>query len=250
MSRVRVETTTGAYDRSGSRGCQGKPLGKRGSALPRPAVPGYSVRALTSASAAVTGAIDAVILAGGNAVRLGGVQKASLVYDGERFINRILRTLAPLFQSFTIVTNDPKPFEGLGVRLVRDEREGLGPLMGLYSGLKSSRAEASFVTAVDTPLLSARLVRRLLEGEEACDAFVPRWNGNLEPLCAVYGRRCLPSIERVIEQRRIVSFFPLVRVCFLDEPVVRQLDPQGRSFFNVNSPADYEALRSIGSGGS
>ena len=193
--------------------------------------------------------MDAIVLAGGSAVRLGGANKALLRVGGERFIDRILRTLAPLFDSVTIVSGDPRPYEGLGARVIRDEREGVGPLMGLYSGLKASRGDASFVTAVDTPLVNAKLVERLLRVEGSCDALVPKWNGNLEPLCALYTRRCLPHVERVLEQRRIVSFFPLVRVCYLEETEVAELDPLGRSFLNVNSPADYDALRSIVEGG-
>jgi len=189
--------------------------------------------------------VDAIILAGGSAVRLGGANKALLQVGGERFIDRILRTLAPLFHSFTIVSSDPRPYRDLGVRVIADEQQGLGPLMGLYSGLKASRGEASFVTAVDTPLVSAKLVERLLQTEDSCDAMVPKWNGNPEPLCAVYARRCLPHVERVLERRRIVSFFPLVRVCYLEESAVAEVDPLGRSFLNVNSPADYEALRSV-----
>ncbi len=193
--------------------------------------------------------MDAIVLPGGSAVRLGGANKALLRVGGERFIDRILRTLAPLFDSVTIVSGDPRPYEGLKARVIADEREGLGPLMGLYSGLKASRGDASFVTAVDTPLVNAKLVERLLLLEGSCDALVPKWNGNLEPLCALYTRRCLPHVERVLEQRRIVSFFPLVRVCYLEESEVAELDPLGRSFLNVNSPADYEALRSIVEGG-
>jgi len=189
--------------------------------------------------------VGAIILAGGNAVRLGGANKAILRVGGERFIDRILRVLAPLFDSFMIVTQDPGPYAGLGASVVADEREGLGPLMGLYSGLKASRCNVSFVTAVDTPMVSPRLVERMLRTEGQYDAMVPRWNGNLEPLCALYSHRCLPAIERVIERRRIVSFFPLVRVRYVEESTIRELDPLGRSFFNVNSPADYEALQTM-----
>jgi len=190
--------------------------------------------------------MNAIILAGGLALRMGGTTKAFLRLDGERFIDRILRVLGPLFEAFIVVTNEPELFAGLGVRVVRDEREGVGPLMGLYSGLKASVSTTSFITAADTPLVNEALVRRLLGIGEECDVLVPRWNGNVEPLCAVYARRCLPAIERVLDRGRIVSFFPLVRVCYLEEPAVRMLDPRGLSFFNVNSPADYDSLRSLG----
>jgi len=190
--------------------------------------------------------MNAIILAGGLALRMGGTTKAFLRLDGERFIDRILRVLGPLFEAFIVVTNEPELFAGLGVRVVRDEREGVGPLMGLYSGLKASVSTTSFITAADTPLVNETLVRRLLGIGEECDVLAPRWNGNVEPLCAVYARRCLPAIESVLDRGRIVSFFPLVRVCYLEEAIVRALDPRGLSFFNVNSPADYDALQSLG----
>jgi len=190
--------------------------------------------------------MNAIILAGGRSLRMGGTTKAFLRLRGERFIDRILRVLGPLFDAFIVVTNEPELYVGFDVRVVRDEREGVGPLMGLYSGLKASVSTTSFITAVDMPLVNGALVRRLLMMGEDCDALVPRWNGNVEPLCAVYSRRCLPAIESVLDRGRIVSFFPLVRACYLEEPAVRKLDPRGQSFFNVNSPADYDALRSLG----
>ena len=134
-------------------------------------------------------------------------------------------------------------------RVVRDEREKSRPLMGIYSGFKASASDASFVTAADTPLLAEALVRRLMEAGQECDACVPRWKGEVEPLCAVYSRRCLPAIESVLDANpsnpRIISFFPLARACFVEESAVRRLDPEGLSFFNVNTRADYDALRAI-----
>jgi molybdopterin-guanine dinucleotide biosynthesis protein A len=132
--------------------------------------------------------------------------------------------------------------------------------MGVYSGLKASGSEMNFVTAVDTPLVVEALVRHLMEIGDECDARVPRWEGRVEPLCAVYSRRCLPAIESVLDQgrnvaentatantatARIIAFFPLIRACFVEESAVRKLDPQGLSFFNVNTRADYNALRAI-----
>ena len=56
----------------------------------------------------------------------------------------------------------------------------------IYSGLKASGSEMNFVTAVDTPLLAGDLVRGLGQGGDGCDVRVPRWKGELDPLCAVY----------------------------------------------------------------
>ncbi len=190
--------------------------------------------------------MNAIVLAGGRSRRMDGARKAFLRLGGETFLHRTLRVLAPVVQSFLIVTNEPDLYAGFGAQVVQDEKEGVGPLMGIYSGLKASGSDASFVTAVDTPLVSPGLVRRLMDADPQCDVSVPRWGGEVEPLCAVYSRRCLPAIESALEENpvnpRIIAFFPHVRVCILDESEVQAFDPEGLSFFNVNTQSDYEAL--------
>jgi molybdopterin-guanine dinucleotide biosynthesis protein A len=211
--------------------------------------------------------MNAIILAGGLSRRMNGTRKAFLRLGDETFLERILGVLGPFVDSFLIVTNEPDRYAGFGAQVVRDEREGVGPLMGICSGLKASQAETSFVTAVDTPLLAPGLVRHLAEDGDDCDARVPRWHGDMQPLCAVYSSRCLPAIEHVLDQERagedvspgtgprtgprgrIIAFFPLVRVCIVEEPAVRKLDPEGISFFNVNTFKDYESLRSLATDG-
>lgn len=115
--------------------------------------------------------------------------------------------------------------------------------MGLFTGLSACGSELAFVTTADTPLLQPALVRYLLDNALECDALVPCWEKGAEPLCATYARRCLPAIERVLDQGRVVSFFPAVRVRLVPQSIVRGIDPDGASFFNVNTPEDYERLR-------
>lgn len=189
--------------------------------------------------------MNAIILAGGLSRRMHGTRKAFLRLGDETFIERILRLLGAHFNALYIVTNDTELYARFDARVVRDEKEGLGPLMGVYSGLKASGSDMNFVTAVDTPLVAEALVCHLMEIGEGCDARVPRWEGRVEPLCAVYSRRCLTAIESVLDQGRIIAFFPFIRTCFVEESAVRKLDPRGLSFFNVNTLADYNALRAI-----
>jgi molybdopterin-guanine dinucleotide biosynthesis protein A len=192
--------------------------------------------------------MNAIILAGGLSRRMNGTRKAFLRLGDESFIERILRLVKPFTDAAYIVTNEPDLYARFDARAVPDEQQGAGPLMGVYSGLKASGSEMNFVTAVDTPLLSAALAGALVEAAEECEAAVPRWKAGMEPLCAVYARRCLPAIESVLAQGRIVGFFPLVRTRFIEESVVRALDPEGLSFFNVNTPEDYDALLALHAG--
>jgi molybdopterin-guanine dinucleotide biosynthesis protein A len=70
-----------------------------------------------------------------------------------------------------------------------------------------------------------------------------------EPLHALYRKSCLPAIEAALNagRRRAVSFLQDVNVCYLDEGVLRQVDPELRSFRNVNTPQEWaQAARDLG----
>jgi molybdopterin-guanine dinucleotide biosynthesis protein A len=59
-----------------------------------------------------------------------------------------------------------------------------------------------------------------------------------QTLHAIYGKSCLPAIEARIarEELQVVGFFDDVAVRTIDLPEIRALDPDGRSFFNANTP--------------
>jgi molybdopterin-guanine dinucleotide biosynthesis protein A len=71
-------------------------------------------------------------------------------------------------------------------------------------------------------------------------------DGYEQPLHALYHRRCLPAIEVHLAARhlRVISFMPDVRTRYVQEPELRLLDPQLRSFLNTNTPQEWaEAMR-------
>jgi molybdopterin-guanine dinucleotide biosynthesis protein A len=94
------------------------------------------------------------------------------------------------------------------------------------------------VVGCDMPFLSARLLAHLagLSGES--DVVAPRIGGRPEPLHAVYAPACLAAIRPRVEagQLRIVGFYDDVRVRYVEEPALRAIDPELRSFRNVNTP--------------
>ncbi len=188
--------------------------------------------------------MDALILAGGRARRMGGQTKALLSLGGRSFIELILGTVTPLVDTVILSTNEPEAYRHLNLRIVTDDEEGKGPLMGILAGLRASGADSCFVAAADAPLLQKSLVLAIAAASALeNDVTVPTWEGKLEPLCALYSRNCIPAIEKTIDQGRVISFYPLVRVCRMPEEEVRAADPQGLSFFNVNSPGDLARLR-------
>jgi molybdopterin-guanine dinucleotide biosynthesis protein A len=79
------------------------------------------------------------------------------------------------------------------------------------------------------------------------DVVIPRVGGLTEPLHAIYSKQCLQPIERVLASggRRIISFFPEVRVRYIEEREISLFDPQYLSFFNINTPGDLEKARRL-----
>jgi molybdopterin-guanine dinucleotide biosynthesis protein A len=189
-----------------------------------------------------------VVLAGGQSSRYGS-DKAFLPLQGLPLVARTVHKLAPLSDDLIVVTNDPALYAPLAlpVRLVPDDKPGQGALMGLFSGLKAARHAHALVVACDMPFLSLPLLRYLLSLAEGFDVVIPRVDGFLEPLHAVYGRSCLPLMARLLDQgqHQIRSFFHEVRVRIVEAEEVDAYDPYHFSFINVNTPADWERVQRL-----
>ena len=136
-----------------------------------------------------------------------------------------------------MVAND-RVFGVAGARLVPDALPGAASLGGIYSAIAAARHDRVVVVGCDMPFLSTRLLGHLVGLSGGFDVVAPRIDGYPEPLHAVYSRACLPGIRSRVEAGRlkIIGFYADVRVRFVDEPELRQLDPDLRSFRNVNTP--------------
>lgn len=198
--------------------------------------------------------ITGIILSGGRGRRLGSGEKALLHIGKETLLERKIGQLKPLCAEILVVTNNPERYAGGNYRVVRDLKENIGPLMGLYSGLKNSRTEYNFITAPDMPFFNIKLWQKLksLLCRFAGDykVFIPRIEAGYEPLFAFYSNRCLPAIEQAIDQggRSIYSFFEQVRVRQLNEQELRKYDPGLLSFININTGKELTAVRNQISG--
>ena len=193
--------------------------------------------------------ITGIILSGGKGRRLGGGEKALLHIGRETLLERKIGQLKPLCAEILVVTNNPEKYIGGNYRVVRDLKENIGPLMGLYSGLSSSRTEYSFITAADMPFFNIGLWQKLknLLCRFATDyeVFIPRIEAGYEPLFTFYSNKCLSAVEQAMDQggRSIYSFFGQVRVRQLNEQELRKYDPGLLSFVNINTAKELAAVR-------
>jgi len=188
--------------------------------------------------------VTGVILAGGQSSRMGS-NKALLPFQGGRFIEAIYRQFAELFPEVLLVTNTPEQYNFLPCRKVADLYPGLGALAGLHAGLHHAANPYIFAVACDMPWLNNTLIRRLAAQRHAADVVIPQTENGLEPLHALYGKQCLGPMEEALStnRRRIISFFPQVRVQQLPPEQIAAIDPAFDSFRNVNTPEDYYQLR-------
>jgi len=192
--------------------------------------------------------ITGLVLAGGASRRMGR-NKAFLELDGRPLIEIVIERIAQVCAEVLIVAGDAQPYAGLGVPAVEDRFRGVGVLGGLHAGLEAASHDLALAVACDMPFLDPDLLRAFAGWAEGFDVTVLRQGENVEPLHAAYRRVCLPAIEAAIRahRRRIISFFPHVRVRYVTLEDVTPFDPELRSFRNVNTPQEWQAV--IRSGG-
>jgi molybdopterin-guanine dinucleotide biosynthesis protein A len=190
----------------------------------------------------------AVILAGGRNSRMQGRNKAFLTIGGRTLLDRLIQTLATAFQEIVLVTREPRLYGQYPVQVVEDIFEARSSLTGIHAGLKFAPTDYCFVVPCDAPLLQPRLVQLLLNQiEPGVDAVIPFVAGYYEPLCAIYSKRCLGPIEAHLARGdfQIIRIFGSINVKKVEEEKIKSIDPQLRSFLNINTPEAYEALKDL-----
>jgi molybdopterin-guanine dinucleotide biosynthesis protein A len=184
----------------------------------------------------------AAIIAGGRAQRLGGQPKGLLVVQGRRIVDRQLEVLRAVFDRVFLVANDPAPWADLGLAIVPDRVAGAGPLAGLDAALTALAPEDDFVVCVagDMPFLDGRALTLVRDHAPAAEAVAPRLAGHADPLFARYARRSAGAVARALAEGRFkaADLLASLDVTYLDEAILRAVDPSLRFLTNVNTPDD------------
>jgi len=187
-----------------------------------------------------------IILSGGKNLRM-GQNKAFLEVQGERIIDRIRRIFTDLFQEVLLVTNSPRDYLDLNLRIVTDLYREKGALGGIFTGLFHASFSHAFVTACDMPFLNKELISHLVRLSPGYDIVIPRTDDGLQPLHAVYSQRCLPFMEDLLRRGnlKILDFFHRVKKREVLTGEIIPLDPRLSSFLNLNSPEDLARIQSV-----
>lgn len=176
-----------------------------------------------------------------------GEGKASLKIGRKQVMELILEKLRVTFDDVLIVGNSDFICPLSQVRVLADIILGKGPLGGIYTGLLSSGSEHNFFCACDMPFLNIDLLKFMISEIDGSDAVIPMVRGFVEPLHAIYSKRCLPAIKNCLEKEdlRIKSFFSKVKCKYIPENKIKRHDPSLLSFLNLNTPETVESVRNL-----
>jgi molybdopterin-guanine dinucleotide biosynthesis protein A len=184
--------------------------------------------------------VAGVILAGGRNSRMGGRDKAFLRVEGQTVFARTLDVLRRSFAQVIVVSNTPEKYADFSVEVVGDELRGCGPLGGVHAGLGRIETPYAFVAACDMPFLHIEPIRYLVSRLRNQDAVVPCWNGDIEPLHALYAARLRDPIAVAVGDgaRAMRDFLPQIAVEYVEEDALASVTGASEAFRNVNTPED------------
>jgi molybdopterin-guanine dinucleotide biosynthesis protein A len=171
---------------------------------------------------------------------MGGNDKAFLTVGGQTVFARTLAVLQACFPQVVVVSNQPEKYASFQVQVTSDEFVGQGPLAGIHAGLGVVNRPQAFVVACDMPFLRVEPIAFLVDRVATHDAIVPWWDGDIEPLHAIYASRLRDRMGDALRggARAIREFLPSIVVDYVPEVAMRAVAGASESFRNVNTPEE------------
>ena len=183
--------------------------------------------------------ITGIILAGGQSSRM-GTDKAFIKIGNRTLIENSYDLIKNYCSEILISTNNHSGYSFPEQWIIPDDRQGLGPIGGIYSCLKRSGTVNNLVVAVDIPFINNGLIQFLLSNMADVELVVPiTGKGKTEPLCAVYKKSVLPHLEKMITEHDL-KVQNLMNYCKSKKLLIsEELEfYNDRLFHNVNTPDD------------
>jgi molybdopterin-guanine dinucleotide biosynthesis protein A len=189
-------------------------------------------------------ALTGIILAGGQNIRM-GKNKAFIQVNGRRIIDRTAALLHEIFEHVILVTNEPLTYSHLNLEIVVDLIPESSALVGIYTGLFYATTPYCFVVACDMPFLNREVIDYMVSLRNSYDVVIPVLDDGYHPIHALYSRRCITPIEKLIRTGtfKITDFFNLVKVREVTPKELRSLDPPLEAVLNINTPEDLKQMQ-------
>jgi len=189
--------------------------------------------------------ITGLVLAGGLARRMGGIDKGLVPVAGKPMVEHVLAALRPQVGRLLINANrNLDTYAGYGVPVVADTIEGFqGPLAGIFSGLTVAETPYLLSVPCDSPLLAPDLAAcmvRALEAERA-DLAVAHDGRRQQPVFLLLRRELAPDLQAYLAggDRKIDLWFSRHKVANAD------LSHRPENFVNVNDEDEQRRVEAL-----
>jgi molybdopterin-guanine dinucleotide biosynthesis protein A len=183
--------------------------------------------------------LTAVILAGGESRRMGR-DKAWVPFEGKPLLQLAVERLQALGVAEILISGRAgQDYSALKRPVLFDLEPGYGPMGGIERALHETASPLVLVLAVDLPHMSVDFLQKLAGSCDRLTGAVPRLNGSIEPLAAIYPKRCHAfAFAAIAKSQYAVRDF--AAAC-LRERAVRIFPVHGTDkacFANWNCPSD------------
>ncbi|MDI1309832.1 MAG: molybdenum cofactor guanylyltransferase [Methylotenera sp.] len=186
--------------------------------------------------------ISAIILSGGRATRMNGVDKGLVPLQQKPLIQHVINRLTPQVDEILINANRELPsYQAFGYSVLQDEVEDfLGPLAGFSLGLQHAKYDYLLTVPCDSPLLPLDLAQRLMAAliENKAEIAVATSDGNSHPVFSLCKKTVLPSLTEYLQQgeRRVSAWQKSQQYIEVD------FSDCNEAFTNLNTFEDLAAL--------
>ena len=186
--------------------------------------------------------VTAIVLAGGAATRMGGLDKGLAELNGRPFVEHVLERIKPQCAQIVISANRNRSrYEKYGFAVVSDLLEGYqGPLAGIAAALSIVETPFAVVAACDSPFIPLDYVKRLSEAfvKENVLAAAVSAQGRRQPIFMMLRRTCLGQLEKYLRTggRKVGAWLESLSVRWVE---FDRLD----DFDNLNSFDDVRRAR-------
>ena len=189
--------------------------------------------------------VTAVIIAGGRATRMEGVDKGLLTLHERPLIEYVLQILDPQFKTILINTTRNIPdYSVYKKTLVSDESaDFLGPLSGMLAALKIAKTDSILTVPCDMPFISSQLLNTLLDkrSEAGSRPIVAHDGERLQPMVSLIHKSSIESLANYLAagDRKVELWFEKNNALIVD------FNDSGNQFFNINSKQDLSKAEAI-----
>lgn len=182
--------------------------------------------------------ITGFVLAGGRSSRM-GEDKGLMQLAEKPMVMHVVEQLQPCVDELILIANHPE-YTQFGYRVIEDMVAEIGPVGGIYTGLKVSTTALNFFVSCDMPFISKAAIQMMLASIQEEAICVASLEGFIQPLFGLYSKGCLPLLEASIAEKH----YKLQAVVRQSKHKVVPLDALAvqhhQLFQNINTPEEFQ----------